>query len=99
MENKQKYVELQKKVKKQEEKEIAERKNYLIKAFGNRITNKILDKKIWIGMSKKMTTESWGKPNDINKTVGSWGVHEQWIYSDKDYYLYFENGILTSWQN
>ena len=34
---------------------------------------------------------------DINKTVGSWGIHEQWIYSS--HFLYFENGILTSWQD
>jgi len=48
-----------------------------------------------------MTTEqvkmSWGSPYDINRTAGSWGIHEQWVYGDK--YLYFENGVLTSWQD
>ena len=38
-----------------------------------------------------------GKPYDINKSVGSWGTHEQWCY-DGGIYLYFEDGLLTSWQ-
>ena len=44
-----------------------------------------------------MALESWGQPDDINRSVGSWGVHEQWVYGDE--YLYFENGKLTSWQD
>ena len=43
---------------------------------------------------------------DINKTVGSWGVHEQWVYGSSmegggympSHYLYFEDGILTTYQ-
>lgn len=50
-------------------------------------------------MTEQMTIESWGRPNDINKTVGSWRVHEQWVYPEEGYYLYFENGILTAWQD
>ena len=48
-------------------------------------------------MSKEMTISSWGKPDDIHKSVGSWGIHEQWVYGHQ--YLYFEDGILTSWQD
>jgi hypothetical protein len=48
-------------------------------------------------MTDDMARKSWGAPSDINRTVGSWGVHEQWIYGDT--YLYFENGILKSWQD
>lgn len=61
----------------------------------------IENKKIWIGMTKEQAIESWGRPYDVNKSVGSWGVHEQWVLRDSIYtpYLYFENGILTSWQN
>ena len=58
---------------------------------------KISDKKIWIGMTKEMAIESWGRPEDINRTVGSFGVHEQWIYGDT--FVYFEDGKLTSWQD
>lgn len=49
-------------------------------------------------MTNAMARESWGLPEDINRTVGAWGVHEQWIYPG-NVYLYFENGILTSWQD
>ena len=48
-------------------------------------------------MTRELATISLGSPNDINRTVGSWGVHEQWVYYNL--YLYFENGILTSYQN
>ena len=68
-----------------------------VKKYGSQeIADKIVAKKIWLGMTDRMAVDSWGIPVDINKTVGSWGVHEQWVYGDK--YLYFENGVLTSWQ-
>ena len=66
--------------------------------YGNKYGPLVEQNKIQIGMTKEMVEDSWGKPNDINRTVGSWGVHEQWIY-DSGRYLYFENGKLTSWQD
>lgn len=51
------------------------------------------------------------RPNHINRTTGSWGVHEQWVYLDGwsasyeiflkrgTVYFYFENDKLTSWQD
>lgn len=74
------------------------RKVALIKKYGTSIAQQIIDGKVWIGMTGEMAIESIGKPNDINRTVGSWGVHEQWVYG-RDVYLYFENGKLTSWQD
>jgi hypothetical protein len=59
--------------------------------------NKILQREIWLDMTDNMAIDSWGKPDKINRSVGSWGVHEQWVYGDT--YLYFEDGILTSWQD
>ncbi len=65
----------------------------------------IRDGKIAIGMNTVEVLVSIGRPKDKNKTTGAWGEHEQWIYG---YYnsslqpmrfLYFENGILTSWQD
>jgi hypothetical protein len=44
-------------------------------------------------MSVEMALESWGIPYRVNITRGSWGIREQWIYSDA--YLYFENGTLA----
>jgi hypothetical protein len=53
--------------------------------------------KIQLGMNKEQVTLSWGRPEKINESVGRWGVHEQWVYGSGTY-LYFENGVLTSWQ-
>jgi len=93
-----KFIKSEKKSKQKKENELVERKAYLMRKFGNLITNKILEGRIWIGMTKGMAIESQGKPNDVNRTVGKWGVHEQWIYP-YNIYLYFENGNLTSWQD
>jgi hypothetical protein len=48
-------------------------------------------------MTKDMVIDSWGKPEDINRTVTSSYIHEQWVYGSR--YLYFENGTLTSFQD
>ncbi len=69
----------------------------LVKKYGKIIGQRILDHNFWLGMTRDMATESLGKPNDINSTVGSWGRHEQWVYGRT--YLYFENNLLTSYQN
>jgi hypothetical protein len=65
--------------------------------FSKRIQRLIKDGKIFIGMTKEQVVLSWGEPDDINKSVGPWGVHEQWVYNSS--YLYFENERLTSYQN
>lgn len=70
--------------------------NELKARFGNENAYSILNHSIWIGMTNDMATESIGSPKAINKSIGSWGIHEQWVYDKK--FLYFENGILTSWQ-
>ena len=52
-----------------------------------------------VGMSSQNALDSsWGKPQKINRTTGSFGVHEQWVYGGGGY-LYFENGILRTIQN
>ena len=72
---------------------------------------KISESKIVKGMTKKHVIASWGHPYDINRSVNSSGVHEQWRYGYKHYgfswyyrwiptyFLYFENGKLDSWQD
>jgi hypothetical protein len=54
--------------------------------------------KVFIGMTKEQAEITMGKPYDINRTVGSYGTHEQWCYRGS-IYLYFDNGVLTSWQD
>ena len=70
----------------------------------------ILEGKIFLGMTKKQAVASWGNPNSINRSGGSFGIHEQWVYERNKYiggtvisvpsfYLYIENGVLKSWQD
>lgn len=76
----------------------AARKRSLINKYGQGTAKLILDGKVQIGFTKQMCIESWGEPEDINRTTGSYGVHEQWVYGNGRY-LYFDNGKLTSIQN
>lgn len=75
----------------------AERLKVLIKKYGKKKTNRIISHEIWIGMSEELAEESLGKPNRINRTVMKRYTHEQWVYDNMN--LYFENGILTGWQD
>lgn len=59
--------------------------------------NLIKEGKVRIGMNQNACRLSWGEPRKINRTTGSYGVHEQWVYYNS--YLYFENGKLTAIQN
>lgn len=68
-----------------------------LEKYGTETYLRLKSEKFWIGMKDEMTRFSLGEPIKINSSVGSWGIHEQWVY--KDLYLYFENGILTSYQN
>ncbi|HCT94321.1 MAG: hypothetical protein A2X19_08035 [Bacteroidetes bacterium GWE2_39_28] len=71
--------------------------NDLEKRFGKENASRISRHMIWIGMTSDMAAASIGSPIKINRTTGSWGIHEQWVYHSR--YLYFENGKLTSWQD
>ena len=63
-----------------------------LKKFGKLTYEKLKKGNYWKGMTKEMARISLGDPNSDNKSVGSWGVHNQWVY---DYInLYFENGKL-----
>jgi len=59
----------------------------------------IKNEKVYIGMTEQMCKLSWGKPQKVNRTTGSWGTKEQWVYGDFGPYLYFDNGTLTTIQN
>lgn len=71
-------------------------KQEVLKKYGKEQGNKLLNGYFWIGMTDEMARVSLGEPKQINKSVGSWGIHEQWIYYNL--YVYFENGILSSYQ-
>jgi len=76
---------------------VQEKKDRLIKKFGKENGEKINSGYYWIGMTKDMAIESLGNPETVNSSLGSWGVNEQWVYYSL--YLYFDNGVLTSYQS
>jgi hypothetical protein len=75
---------------------LKDKKDNLYSKYGKEIADKLLNRQFWIGMTTEMAEISLGSPRNKNKSVGKWGVNEQWVYY-KDY-LYFENGILESYQ-
>lgn len=74
-----------------------EKKQVYLEKYGKDVTKFILAGRVLIGMTKAMCIDSWGYPQDINETIGSYGTHEQWVYGNGTY-LYFENGKLTTIQ-
>jgi hypothetical protein len=62
------------------------------------IEKAILDRKVQIGMTDEQVKLSWGNPGKINRTVTVNHVSEQWVYGSSTY-LYFDNGVLTSFQD
>lgn len=71
--------------------------------FGNKDRcEEIIAEKFWIGMTSDWATMSLGNPNDVNTTVVNGLERRQFVYGDPIYgatYLYFDNGVLTSYQN
>lgn len=56
----------------------------------------VVDKKVWVGMTKVQFIYSWGNPDDINTTVVGSSKQEQWVYGYN--YVYFIDDIVTSYQ-
>ncbi len=62
----------------------------------------MIDGKVMRGMSESQVQNAWGRPSKINRSVGSYGTHEQWVYDrgrNGSQYIYFENGVVTSMQS
>lgn len=68
----------------------------LINLYGIEEVEYVVSSEVHIGMSKDLCELSWGKPDKINKTTYSFGVKEQWVYREKNAYLYFEDDKLTA---
>ena len=62
-----------------------------------RIRDAIAAKTLVVGMTREEAIESWGKPGKVNSSGGAYGSREQWIYERN--YVYFDGGILASWQS
>ena len=61
------------------------------------VDTEAISEKIKIGITQCQMLASWGEPRDKNRSVGSWGVHIQYIYSGA--YVYIKNGVVTGFQD
>jgi hypothetical protein len=68
--------------------------DYLEYKYGTDMAKKLMEGKIWKGMSAEMVHDSWGSPLKINRVIGEI-VREEWIY--KSYWLYIEDNTLAQW--
>ena len=93
------------------------RQNYIKdhSEISSQVKDAILNGDVLIGMTAKQVVASRGRPYKINRSTGSYGVHEQWVMvtftpgviggygldkkAKKYAYIYFENGKVTSWQS
>ncbi|GED72552.1 hypothetical protein BRE01_62540 [Brevibacillus reuszeri] len=74
---------------------------YTTYKWTDKVWDHIKKDSVFIGMNQDMVSLSLGIPTRKNITTYSWGVMEQWVYDYKSFgttYLYFKNGILTSFQ-
>ena len=69
------------------------RKTQLVKQYGAKIADLIVQGFINVGMTKSMCREAWGKPENIHKTITSSGTYEMWSYGSCN--LHFEGDRLT----
>lgn len=63
--------------------------------YDSRTAKSIYQRKIWKGMNTDMVIDSWGNPQQIDRTIIPDSVKEEWNYTKT--WLYFENDILISW--
>jgi len=66
-----------------------------------RVQEAIANKQVMLGMTAAQVRESWGEPDDINRTMTRWGTHEQWVYGPglTATYVCLDDGIVTSLQD
>jgi hypothetical protein len=79
----------------QQQQQQISRFTYLENKYGTNMAAKLIAGKIWKGMSSEMVRDSWGKPQKINRVIGSDIIREEWIY--KNSWLYIENDVLVEW--
>jgi hypothetical protein len=60
------------------------------------VTRLVIDGKIAVGMSQAQVMTSWGKPDQITRLSGDWGVCERWVYGST--VLYFGQNSLHSYE-
>lgn len=73
----------------------ANRLTYLEHKYGRSMANRIVEGKIWKGMTTDMVRDAWGEPDRINRVVVNRIAKEEWIY--RSTWLLMEQGKLVEW--
>ncbi len=60
-----------------------------------RYRNAVVGGGLLMGMTADEVKRSIGKPLKINRSVGSYGTHEQWVCGNIN--VYVDNGEVTGW--
>lgn len=59
--------------------------------------------RIMSGMTAAQVRRAWGSPTKINRSTGSYGTRDQWVYDrggiGNTQYVYLDNGIVTGIQS
>lgn len=56
-------------------------------------------KSVMVGMTREQAAKAWGEPDKKNISGGAYGSTEQWVYRGSGQYLYFDDGLVRSWQS
>lgn len=77
-----------------------ERRQRLADRYDERTIRAINGQQIFIGMDRGAVLESWGTPDDINRTTTGRGTSEQLVYRrGSARYVYIDNGVVTAIQD
>ncbi|MBR3827078.1 MAG: hypothetical protein IKJ38_05140, partial [Alistipes sp.] len=83
-------------------KEEAERKAQwqakMIREYGEKYGNAIIEGKVMLGMSQQMCQEAWGRPIDKYNTFTQTTSKSTWLYNYKTF-LHFVDGKLVKIEN
>jgi hypothetical protein len=79
-------------------KETSQYKNSLIRKFGRKNAEIIMEGAVRIGFTKSMCEEAWGSPYNITTVSTKYGTAEAWWYGSGDI-LYFRGNKLVIIQN
>ena len=72
------------------------KKKLYFKKYGKVNGQRVLEGRVWKGMTEDMLKDIWGKPDKTHTDRHSWGVFTQWYYGDITYY--FKNSVLIDWE-
>lgn len=78
-----------------EQRQRISRFSYLERKYGSNVASRLIEGKIWLGMTAEMVKDSWGSPQKINRVISGNYIKEEWTYNNT--WLYIEDDILREW--